>query len=99
VGDTFTVNHSTSGAAVSSSAGSSPKTTPGQKRARVEKGDAIVLWILIFTSSYSDANFLDSGGPLLLLSEDEHGLSIISLVQAANWEVTRSFQVTTVALN
>ena len=49
--------------------------------------------IPLSASSYSDASFLESVGPALLLLEDERRLGAIDLVQAADWEVTRSFQV------
>ena len=49
--------------------------------------------IPLFASSYSDASFLETVGPTLLLLEDERRLSTIGLVQASGWEVTRSFQV------
>ena len=44
-------------------------------------------------SLYSDASFLETVGPSLLLLEDERRLSTIGLVQAVDWEVTKSFQV------
>lgn len=95
VGDTSAVDRSTGSAiaAISASAESSPKTTSGQKRPRVEEGDDLVVRLPLSASSYSDASFLETVGPSLLLPEDERRLSAIGLVQAADWEVTRSFQV------
>ena len=49
--------------------------------------------ISLSTSSYSDARSLETVGPALLLPEDERRLGGIGLVQAADWTVTRSFQV------
>ena len=49
--------------------------------------------IPLSASSYSDASFLETVGPTLLLPKDERRLSAIGLVQAADWEVTRSFRV------
>ena len=49
--------------------------------------------IPLFASSYLDASFLETVGPALLLPEDECRLGAIGLVQAVDWEVTRSFQV------
>ena len=84
----------TSGAAPSTGlTESSPKTTTSRKRIREEEDDQLVVRIPLSASSYFDASFLETVGPALLLPEDERRLSMIGLVQAANWEVTRSFQV------
>ena len=94
VGDTSAVDRVTSGAASSTGpTESSPKTTIGRKRVREEEDDQLVVRIPLSASSYSDASFLETVGPALLLPEDERRLSTIGLVQATNWEVTRSFQV------
>ena len=69
------------------------KMTLSQKRARVEEEDDIVLQLPRSASSYSDASFFEDIAGSLLLPEDEHCLSIIGLVQVADWEVTRNFQV------
>ena len=64
VGDTSAIDRSTGGAiAASSLAESSPKMAPGQKKARVEEGDIILLQIPHYASSYFDANFLEGIGP------------------------------------
>ena len=94
VGDTSAVDRVTSGAAPSiGPTKSSPKTTTSQKRVREEEDDQLVVRIPLSASSYSDASFLETVGPALLLPEDERRLGAIGLVQAADWEVTRSFQV------
>ena len=94
VGDTSAVDRVTSGAASSTGpTESSPKTTIGRKRVREEEDDQLVVRIPLSASSYSDASFLETVGPALLLPEDERRLGAIGLVQAADWEVTRSFQV------
>ena len=64
-----------------------------RKRAREEEGDNIVLRIPRSASSYSDTSFLESVEPFLLLPKDENRLSAIGLVQAADCEVTKIFQV------
>ena len=68
-------------------------TTTSRKRIREEEDDQLVVRIPLSASSYSDARFLETVGPALLLPEDERRLGAIGLVQAADWEVTRSFQV------
>ena len=94
VGDTSAVDRVVSGAAPSTALTElSPKTRSGQKRVRKEDDDQLVVRIPLSASSYSDASFLETVGPVLLLPEDKHRLSAIGLVQAADWEVTRSFQV------
>ena len=94
VGDTSAVDRVTSGAAPSiGPTESSPKTMTSQKRIREEEDDQLVVRIPLSASSYSDASFLETVGPTLLLPEDERRLGAIGLVQAADWEVTRSFQV------
>ena len=85
MGDTTTVDRVIGGTvATSGLTESSLKTTPSWKRAREEEGDNIVLRIPRSTSSYSDARFLESVRPYLLLPEDESCLSAIGLVQAAD---------------
>ena len=94
VGDTLVVDRVTSGAAPSTgSTESSPKTTTSRKRIREEEDDQLLVRIPLSASSYSDASFLETVGPALLLLEDERCLGAIGLVQAADWEVTMSFQV------
>ncbi|KAL5578058.1 hypothetical protein UlMin_019757 [Ulmus minor] len=93
VGDTSAVDRVTSGTATSTDpTESSPKTTTSRKQVREEEDDQLVVRIPLTASSYSDASFLEIVGPALLLPEDERRLGAIGLVQAADWEVTRSFQ-------
>ena len=94
VGDTSAVDRVTNGAASSTGpTESSPKTTTSWKWVREEEDDKLVVRIPLSTLSYFDASFLETIGPALLLPEDERRLGAIGLVQAADWEVTRSFQV------
>ena len=94
VGDTSVVDYVTSGAVPSTApTESSPKMMSSRKRVREEEDDQLVVRIPLSASSYSDASFLETVGPALLLPEDERRLSAIGLVQATDWEVTRSFQV------
>ena len=92
MGDTSGVDRVTSGATPSTAlTESSPKTTSGRKRVREEEDDQLVVRIPLSASSYSDTSFLEMVGPALLLPKDERRLSTIGLMQAADWEVTRSF--------
>ena len=66
VSDTSTIDCSIGGAVVASGLVElSLKMTLSRKRARVEEGDDLMLWIPHSTSSYSDAIFLESVGPSL----------------------------------
>ena len=67
-------------ATASSSAELSPMTTSSSRRARIEKGDDIVLRIIRSTSSYSYASFLEGVGTSLLLPKDERRLNAIGSV-------------------
>ena len=94
VGDTSAVDRVTRGTAPSvGPTEPSPKVTISRKRVREEEDDQLVVRIPLSASSYSDASFLETVGPALLLPEDECHLGAIGLVQAVDWEVTRSFQV------
>ena len=85
VGDTSVVDHVTSSAANSTTlTESSPKTMSGWKRVREEEDDQLVVRIPLSASSYSDASFLETVGPALLLPEDKHHLSAIGHVQATD---------------
>ena len=82
--DTFAVDQSTSGVvATSGSAEFSLKTMLSQKRARIDEKDNIALRLPRPASSYFDANFF----------QGVTGSHLLGLVQAANYEITRNFQV------
>ena len=99
VGDTTAIDHAIRGTIVAQgSTESSLKMMTSQKKAREEEGDNIVLWIPHSASSYYDSSVLESVELSLVLPKDEHHLSAIGLVQAADWEVTMSFQVFTSTL-